>query len=134
MSAAPETGLVVVTGTADAERLRRRIERTLDRPVKIISDSAAPEPHDRAGWGAYANRWVPAPPEPFQHQPYGGGWAAPRAPPRLNYGAPQMAYPYAAMNHPWEAPPLGRHVSRGVPVRRRREYEEEGLDSCCSIQ
>ncbi|KAM0928230.1 hypothetical protein ACQ4PT_002354 [Festuca glaucescens] len=118
VSVSPQTGLVVITGpaAADAEMLRRLIQYKLRRPVNIVSDGGATEPVDD-GWGA--NHW--APPPQFA-QAYGG-----RVLPHP-YGVPQQSYPYAGSH--W-APPPSRDVSYGVPARHD---DEEGPESCCSIQ
>jgi hypothetical protein len=91
--ASPEQGLVVVYGTADAYKLRRRLERRLDTPVEIVSDGSEPYYYpDATAAPHYGPSQVPA---------YGRG-GAPRyysqPPPPAYYDQPPPArsYPYAA--------------------------------------
>jgi hypothetical protein len=114
VSVSPQTRLVVITGpaAADADMLRRLIQYKLRSPVSIVSDGGTPEPVD-SGWGA--NHWVP----PLQYS----GRVMPHP-----HGVPQQSYSYAGSH--W-APPRSRHVSYGMPAR---DDDEEGPESCCSIQ
>ncbi|KAM0884124.1 hypothetical protein ACQ4PT_031198 [Festuca glaucescens] len=89
--ASPEQGLVVVHGTADAYALRRRIERKMERPVEIVSDSGS-APYYYPGTTAashYGPPQLPPPPHAYYSHPppvssypyaaggYGAGWADP---------------------------------------------------------
>src|SRR4051812_45152317 len=102
VSASPESGLVVIMGTADPEMLRSRIERKLVRPVKFFRHSGvAPEPVDaHHRWAA--PRYAPqqhggAGPEPVEahHR-----WAAPRYAPQQHGGVA----PDPVDAHRWAAP------------------------------
>ncbi|KAL6636570.1 hypothetical protein ACP70R_024142 [Stipagrostis hirtigluma subsp. patula] len=59
----PETGLVVVTGGADAEALRCRIQSKMGRPVTVVNDGAAAEAPVET-----SRRMAPLPP-PHPHAP-----------------------------------------------------------------
>ncbi|XBI85791.1 hypothetical protein VPH35_093875 [Triticum aestivum] len=88
--ASPDTGLVVVAGTADPAALRRRIRRKMRRPVAILSDGSTP----------YAG---PGPTTPHWH--YGTGDAPPSSMPPYGWGTAPPPPPHAYYSHPQPPPP-----------------------------
>ncbi|XBI75274.1 hypothetical protein VPH35_068660 [Triticum aestivum] len=95
--ASPDTGLVVVAGTADPAALRRRIRRKMRRPVAILSDGSTP----------YAG------PTTTPHWHYGAGDAPPSSMPPYGWGTapPQHAY----YSHPQRPPPPPPPPAAGYP-------------------
>lgn len=103
----PDTGLVVVAGTADAEVLRRRIQHKMRRVVTVVSDGTGDHRYGTT-----------------QHPRY-YTWATTTSHPQ------PVAYPYGG-NYYRAAYPR-RHVSNsnGTPTYLDDEIPDE---YCCSIQ
>ncbi|TVU44286.1 hypothetical protein EJB05_03722, partial [Eragrostis curvula] len=120
--AAPESGLVFVSGTADASKLKWRIESKLGKPVTVVSDGERCFP-------TYTKMEHLGPPQGYPPAyPYyggGGGWQQYHHHHPMMMGwapvAPPQAYHYA--------PPVDPHqyVQNQAPVY----FNDENPNACC---
>uniref|UniRef100_J3LUE7 HMA domain-containing protein n=1 Tax=Oryza brachyantha TaxID=4533 RepID=J3LUE7_ORYBR len=119
--ASPETGLVIVTGTADALALRWRLWLKIRRSATVVSDGTPERIPPEGGMTHLA----PAP--AYAVPPY-YTWGA--TPPM--HGAPYVAAAPAGYLYCNQLAPV-QYVPRGTPARFVDD-DGESPHGCCSVQ